>query len=178
MTYSRVRAWAIVGGMIRPRGVLLGSVVAVAIAVVTVVLPYWVMQPFRPQGPDELAVALTTLRLAPWLLVGAVALAAWMVVRAWPRGARFVWLRRIGTSLALLLVLAAAAGSRINLFEEMFAPLAGPEFVAVAGAPLPADEVVMTVHVGDVARAYPVRIMAYHHILNDELGGVPLVVTY
>ena len=149
-----------------------GSLLAVLVAVVTVVLPYWVVRPFRPQGPGELAVALTTLRLAPWLLAGAAALAVWMVVRARPGRPR------IGTALALLLVLAAAAGSRVNLFEQMFAPLPGPTFVAVAGAPLAGDEQVMAVRVGDVVRAYPVRIMAYHHVLNDAPGEVPLVVTY
>jgi hypothetical protein len=30
----------------------------------------------------------------------------------------------------------------------------------------------------DDARAYPVREMAYHHIVNDVVGGVPVAVTY
>jgi hypothetical protein len=37
---------------------------------------------------------------------------------------------------------------------------------------------VLAVKVGAERRAYPVAIMAYHHILNDSLGGTPLVVTY
>jgi hypothetical protein len=37
---------------------------------------------------------------------------------------------------------------------------------------------VLAVKVGAEQRAYPVVIMAYHHILNDSLGGTPLVVTY
>jgi hypothetical protein len=28
------------------------------------------------------------------------------------------------------------------------------------------------------AVAYPVRQMAYHHLLNDAVGGVPVVSTY
>ena len=150
------------------------SLLAVVVAVATLVTPYWVMRPFRPQGPVELEVALWTLRLAPWLFIAAVVLALWACVRAWPRG----WSRRVTAVLALLLVGAAAAGSRINLFEEMFAPMSGATFVAARGAPLPADDIVMTVRVGEAARAYPVRIMAYHHVLNDELGGAPLVITY
>ena len=28
------------------------------------------------------------------------------------------------------------------------------------------------------ARAYPIREMAYHHIVNDVVGGVPIAATY
>jgi hypothetical protein len=160
--------------MSRPRPALVWSLLAVLVAIAAVITPYWVMRPFRPQGAGELQVALVVLRLAPWLLVGAAGVTVWMLARVWSRG----WLRRIGACVAVLLVLACGAASRINLFEQMFAPMRAPSFVAVAGAPLPADEVVMAVRVGAEARGYPVRILAYHHIVNDELGEVPLVATY
>ena len=162
------------------RLVLPGSLVAVVVALAALVTPVWVMRPFRSQGETELAVALTTLRVAPWVLAGAVALALWMVVRAWPMVPRrgLGWARRVGTVLTLLLVLAAAALSRINPYEQMFAPLPGPTFVAVAQAPWAADDVMMTVRVGDTVRGYPVRVMAYHHVLDDELAGQRIVVTY
>lgn len=175
-----------VSGIVVPmpsrRLVLPGSLLAVSVALAALITPVWVMRPFRSQGPTELAVALATLRAAPWLLTIAAALALWMVVRAWPlasAGSRSRgWARRIGTVLALLLVLAAAALSRINPYEEMFAPLPGPTFVAVADAPWAADDVMMTVRVADTVRGYPVRVMAYHHVLNDELAGQRIVVTY
>ena len=162
------------------RLVLPGSLLAVLAALTVLITPIWVMRPFRSQGPTELAVALTTLRIAPWLLALAAALALWMVIRAWPlvsprwRG----WSRRVGTVLALLLVLAAAALARINPYEQMFAPLPGPTFVAVADAPWAPGDVMMTVRTGDTVRGYPVRVMAYHHVLNDTVGETPLVVTY
>ena len=28
------------------------------------------------------------------------------------------------------------------------------------------------------ARAYPIRSLSYHHVLNDMLDGVPIVATY
>jgi hypothetical protein len=28
------------------------------------------------------------------------------------------------------------------------------------------------------ARAYPVRSLSYHHIVNDVIGGVPIAATY
>jgi hypothetical protein len=34
------------------------------------------------------------------------------------------------------------------------------------------------VKLGGESRAYPVRMMAYHHIVNDVVGGVPIVATY
>jgi hypothetical protein len=37
---------------------------------------------------------------------------------------------------------------------------------------------VLAVRSGAQARAYPIRAMAYHHLVNDTLGGVPLVATY
>jgi hypothetical protein len=149
------------------------SLSAVALALAVLVTPVWVMRPFRAQGPTELAVALGVLRFQPWLMLAAAALAVWAVARAWPRG----WLRRSGTLLALAVVLAAAGLSRVNVFEQMFAPLPGPRFAAATTAELPAEAIVMAVRVGE-PRAYPVHVMAYHHVVNDVVGDTPLVVTY
>jgi hypothetical protein len=37
---------------------------------------------------------------------------------------------------------------------------------------------ILAVRYSNDARAYPIREMAYHHILNDVVGGVPIAVTY
>jgi Protein of unknown function (DUF3179) len=37
---------------------------------------------------------------------------------------------------------------------------------------------ILAVHFGADARAYPIREMAYHHVLNDVVNGVPVAVTY
>jgi hypothetical protein len=39
-------------------------------------------------------------------------------------------------------------------------------------------EVVMGIDVNGTALAYPVRQLAYHHLVNDVVGGTPLVATY
>ena len=39
------------------------------------------------------------------------------------------------------------------------------------------DTVLAVAFNGDVA-AYPVRQVAYHHIVHDVVGGVPVAVTY
>lgn len=40
------------------------------------------------------------------------------------------------------------------------------------------EEPVLSVEVGDDARAYPLRYLIFHEIVNDVVGGDPLVVTY
>jgi hypothetical protein len=37
---------------------------------------------------------------------------------------------------------------------------------------------IMSVRLGGDDRAYPISQMAYHHVLNDVVGGVPIAVTY
>jgi hypothetical protein len=37
---------------------------------------------------------------------------------------------------------------------------------------------VIAVRFGSDARAYPINMMGYHHIVNDVVGGIPVVVTY
>ncbi len=40
------------------------------------------------------------------------------------------------------------------------------------------DEQVLVVEVAGHARAYPVQVLTLHEVVNDTVGGVPLVVTY
>lgn len=55
-----------------------------------------------------------------------------------------------------------------------------PVFARIAEglADLAPTEPVVTVSVGGDARAYPLRILIWHEIVNDTVGGVPLAVTY
>lgn len=44
---------------------------------------------------------------------------------------------------------------------------------------IPGTEPVVTVAIGDAApRAYPIRYLTWHEIVNDTVGGVPVAVTY
>ena len=40
------------------------------------------------------------------------------------------------------------------------------------------DDEVLSVTIGGETRAYPLRILVWHEMVNDELGGEPIVVTY
>lgn len=54
-----------------------------------------------------------------------------------------------------------------------------PEFVPVGDEDTLADrEPVISLTINGDARAYPLRIMMWHEIVNDVVGGAPVVVTY
>ena len=59
-------------------------------------------------------------------------------------------------------------------------PLDDPAFVPVdeADSWLGAKEPVIYFETGGDARAYPLQIMTWHEIVNDEVGGVPVAVTF
>jgi hypothetical protein len=53
-----------------------------------------------------------------------------------------------------------------------------PEFAPVAEASLPENEPVVGLVLNGDARAYPLRILIWHEIVNDVVGGVPVAITY
>ena len=54
-----------------------------------------------------------------------------------------------------------------------------PPFVSVAEARgLAPHEPVISVAIGGEARAYPLRVMIWHEIVNDTVGGMPIAVTW
>lgn len=60
-----------------------------------------------------------------------------------------------------------------------FVPLNDPKTVPAAEAGfLAGDDFVLGLEAGGEARAYPIRFIAFHHVVNDLLGGRPITVTY
>ena len=58
-------------------------------------------------------------------------------------------------------------------------PIDDPEFLAVERVSfLDPNEPVLAVEVGETAKAYPIRILMWHEIVNDRFGDLPVVVTY
>ncbi len=55
-----------------------------------------------------------------------------------------------------------------------------PRFIAIPEAEpwLEDPEPVLVVQVGEDVRAYPIQILIWHEIVNDTVGGKPLVITY
>ena len=126
-------------------------------------------------------------------------------LRAFPPHRGRAWLALcLAAPLALVFVLApdalAAAGDKwkyewpktdfttasVNL-DEIFSggpPKDGipsiddPEFVGLDEADLPDREPVIGLRIGDDIRAYPLRVLMWHEIVNDVVGGVPVAVTF
>jgi hypothetical protein len=160
----------------RRRQAGLGLLLLVLAALALVAIPVWEIRPFRPQTSAGISLAYACRRLAPGFTV--LALAGWAALAAglW-RGAR--WWSRALTILALVPLGGAAWLARTNIFEKMFAPLASPQYARAAEASWVKDgDLVLGVERGGEAVAYPVRQVAYHHVVMDEVGGVPIAATY
>jgi hypothetical protein len=150
------------------------SLCAVA-AIALFFIPAFIIRPFSHQSPRALLLAMTLRQHAPLVtLIAALpcfvaALALWGPASRW---------RKSVLVLTLLVVTFSAVMARLNYFEWMFHPIDGPQFLAQVDSKLDAKEMIMAVRLGSDARAYPISQMAYHHVLNDVVAGVPIAVTY
>lgn len=152
------------------------QVISLALSFSCLVYPLLVLLPSRSQGTRELAVALAVLRARPFIEILCVMVA--LLALGWYWRSHLSGRRRALPAVATLLVGVFAGLSRINVYEIRFHPVGEPEFIASRDAKLDSDEKVISVRIDGAARAYPIRSMAYHHIVNDVVAGVPIVATY
>jgi hypothetical protein len=138
-------------------------------------VPAFIIRPFRHQSPKALLLAMTLRQHAPLgtMIAGfaclVIAIALWRTASRW---------RKTIVIFTLLLVAFSAVMARLNYFEWMFHPIASAQFLSPSESKLGLKEMILAVRIGGDARAYPISQMAYHHILNDEVAGVPIAVTY
>jgi hypothetical protein len=171
--------------------------VSAVAAIALFFIPAIIIQPFKHQTPFGLALAIALRHRAPWgtLVAGIAALAfAWALWRSPDpstslrasciRGSTSSWWRssilwrRIAIGLVMLVVAFSTVMARLNYFEWMFHPVDSARFETEAESKLDKGEMVLAVSLGSDARAYPILQMAYHHVLNDVVNGVPIAVTY
>jgi len=138
-------------------------------------IPAFVIRPFHHQSERALELAIAVKRIAPALTVAALVGVVALSVCLWRKSSSVL---RAGIVMALVLSAASAVMVRQNYFEWMFHPIAAAGFVSAGDAHLGDKEMVMAVRIGRETRAYPIVQMAYHHILNDTVGDVPIAVTY
>lgn len=148
-----------------------------ALSLAWVALPVWIIQPFRGQTPQGLAWSYQMRSWSSLATTVALLLGFALVLWLW-RGSRRWWRRTL--LIVILIPMAASVWfSRQNHFEWMFNPLPNPAYAKVADAGFVADsDVVIAIESNGEAVAYPVRLMAYHHLVEDVAGGTPIVATY
>jgi hypothetical protein len=138
-------------------------------------IPAFIIQPFRHQTPAGLALAMALRQRAPWVTLATAcvclvfAVAVWTSIRRW---------QKIVLAFVMVLVTFSAVMARLNYFEWMFHPVDSAQFESASASKLDRGEMILAVCIGAEARAYPIREMAYHHVLNDVVGGVPIAATY
>jgi hypothetical protein len=138
-------------------------------------IPALIIQPFKHQSARGIVVAMAVKDRAPVGTLIAALIFLLLTVVLW-NGSN-LW-RRIGIGLAFVLVAFSTVMARLNYFEWMFHPVASAQFENEADSKLAASEMILAVKFRADARAYPISQMAYHHILNDTVDGVPIAVTY
>ena len=147
-----------------------------AVSLVCVVYPIYVIRPFRAQGASELAIALVVSRYRGIATLLSPAVALFVLAGYW-RVQTIKW-RKIVAAVGAGVVCVFAVLARINVYELMFHPIDHASFAAAVKSKLDGGEKVIAVLVNGQARAYPVRGMSYHHVINDEVGKVAIVATY
>jgi hypothetical protein len=139
--------------------------------------PVWLIQPFAAQTEKQVTISFL---LKNWSPILTIIFALTAIVLA-----GFIWKnssRRFGKILLiapLFVILIFTWLARQNHFEWMFNPLANTNFAKVSEVDFVADDdMVMAVTVNGEAVAFPIRQMAYHHVVQDVVGGMPITATY
>ena len=68
----------------------------------------------------------------------------------------------------------------LSLGRDSIPPIYSPQYVSIKQADswLSEYEPVALVEVNGEARAYPLQILIWHEVVDDQLGGIPIGVTY
>jgi len=152
-------------------------IIVTACSVVVLLLPEILSAPMIRQSQTQLAIAYFLSQWNGWMTLFLLAVGVFAASRLW-NSRQGVW-ARTRTAMAVVLLAGCAIAARGNLAEAIFRPMAGAGSVAAAEAEHVADsDMVMGVQIGGEARAYPVLLVAYHHVINDEVNGQPLAATY
>ena len=158
-------------------GLWVGIVGLAAGALALVAVPIFLIRPFAPQTPGMLDIAFTLKQWSP--LITALALGGVLLLgsRAW-RGSSGRG-PKAAVVVSVLLTATMTWMARQNHFEWKFAPLPNAGYVRAPQADFVAgQDRVLAVALDGEAVAYPVNQLAYHHLVLDSIGGVPIVATY
>ena len=149
------------------------SLVALALAL----YPIYIIRPFREQKPAALERALWVMLHDRGILFAVFLLLTMFGVILWRRAG---WLARLLlVAPAMVIALLAAGVPWVNPYEQlMFHAFGAPRYVTIQQASVDPKDMVIAVTLDGESRAYPIREMGYHHVVNDRLHQLPIVVTY
>ena len=148
----------------------------IAIVIAIVLTPVFLIMPFKAQTSRILEVSYLMRRWSPVVTGLASLLILTLTIRLWLSGR---WWSRIILVLLLAPVFAATWLARQNHFEWMFNPLPNPAYAKAADVTfVNDDDRVLSVTLANESVAYPIRLMGYHHVVQDTVGGTPIVATY
>lgn len=139
--------------------------------------PALLIMPFKPQTPFGVALAYELRSKAATVTLAALVVALVLLASLSRRISRW-W--QWPPLVALALVAGFSAWfARQNHFEWMFNALPDPTYAPATLVTFVEDrDMVVAVDIHGDAVAWPVRQMAYHHIVLATVGGVPVVSTY
>lgn len=139
--------------------------------------PIYIIRPFREQEPAALARALWVVLHDKVILFAVFLLFTMCALFLWRRAGWAARLLLLAPAMAIVLI--AATAPWVNPYEQlMFHPFGVPRYVSVRQASVDPKDMVIAVTLDGESRAYPIREMGYHHIVNDRLHQLPIVVTY
>jgi uncharacterized membrane protein YhaH (DUF805 family) len=148
----------------------------VAATVAMVAIPVFVIAPFKAQTAAGVEWSYRLRRFSPAATVIATVLCLALCAKLW-RSAQ--WSGRVAMLALLAPLVVVTWFARQNHFEWMFHPLPNADYARSGDAGFVADsDMVMAIEINGEAVAYPVRKMAYHHVINDVVGGKPITATY
>ncbi len=138
-------------------------------------IPAFIIRPFHHQTTSALALAMSIRQRAPLGTLAAALVCLILAFILWGAASKS---RKFILASVMVVVAFSAVMSRLNYFEWMFHPVDTPQFESASVSKLDKGEMILAIRYGSDARAYPIREMAYHHVLNDVVAGVPVAVTY
>jgi hypothetical protein len=161
----------------KTKWVWLGIVLCTTVAFIMNFVPAFIVQPFKAQTKDGLEISYLIRRWSPivtilLLMINLIFLA--ILFRQTNR-----WWKKTAAVLLFLITGLFAWFSHQNYYEWMFNPLADAAYVRGDQQKFTTgNDMVLAMNINGDAVAYPVRLLAYHHLVNDIVGGKPVVATY
>ena len=150
---------------------------SVVLAFALIFIPVYLIQPFAAQSVKAVEISYLLKNWSPLITLSMALVAIALSAFIWLRSKR--WFGKTAVVLPLVLIAIFTWFARQNHFEWMFNPLGGAQFARASEIDFLSDnEMVLAVKVNGEAVAYPVTLMAYHHIAHDVVGGVPITATY